>query len=54
LTRIQRSPSVQREKLGVLELTEHIDTLEVVALESNPDASPGSVLGLDYVFLTKN
>jgi hypothetical protein len=40
-----------RPKLGVFDLREGDNVLEVRALEPNPAARPGNAFGLDYVFL---
>ena len=42
-----------RPKLGVFELAEGDNTLNVRALEPNPSAKPGGHFGLDYIFLIK-
>ncbi|MCX6567612.1 MAG: DUF2961 domain-containing protein, partial [Candidatus Aminicenantes bacterium] len=42
-----------RPKLGVFDLAEGDNTLEVRALEPNPAAKPGRRFGLDYIFLIK-
>jgi len=41
-------------ELGVFDLVEGINTLDFTTLEPNPGAEPGNLLGLDYVFLTRN
>jgi hypothetical protein len=43
----------QQAKLGVFDLVEGVNTLEVETLEPNPAASPGNLFGLDYIFLVK-
>jgi hypothetical protein len=43
----------QHPVLGVFDLNEGENTLEVVALEPNP-ATAGNLFGLDYVFLTRH
>jgi hypothetical protein len=43
----------QHPVLGVFDLVAGENTLEVVAIEPNPAASPGNLFGLDYVFLTR-
>lgn len=40
-----------RPKLGVFDLKEGDNTLEVRALAPSPEAKPGSLFGLDYIFL---
>jgi hypothetical protein len=40
-----------RPRLGVFDLREGDNTLEVRALAPNPKAEPGSLFGLDYIFL---
>jgi len=40
-------------KLGVFDLREGDNTLEVEALEPNPEAQPGNLFGLDYILLVK-
>ena len=40
-------------KLGIFELKEGDNTLEVETLESNPKASSKSLFGLDYIFLIR-
>ncbi|UCG86568.1 MAG: DUF2961 domain-containing protein [Gemmatimonadota bacterium] len=40
-------------KLGVFDLVQGINTLEVETQEPNPAASPGNLFGLDYVFLIR-
>jgi len=42
-----------RPILGVFDLVEGDNTLEFRALTPNPSARPGSLLGLDYIFLVK-
>ncbi len=41
------------EKIGVFDLNEGDNTLVVEALEPNPKAAPGSLFGLDYIFLVR-
>jgi hypothetical protein len=40
-------------KLGVFELKEGDNVLTAEALEPNPEAQPGNLFGLDYIFLVK-
>ena len=40
-------------KLGVFDLKEGDNTLEVEACDPNPEAQPGNLFGLDYVFLVR-
>jgi hypothetical protein len=40
-----------RPQLGVFDLREGDNTLEVRALAKNPQAKPGNLFGLDYIFL---
>jgi hypothetical protein len=40
-----------RPKLGVFDLTEGDNTLDVRTLEPNPAAKPGNRFGLDYIFI---
>jgi hypothetical protein len=49
------SPSLGwiRPRLGVFDLREGDNTLEVRALTPNPEARPGSLFGLDYIFLVR-
>jgi len=42
-----------RPMLGVFDLVEGDNTLEVRALDPNPAARPGGLLGLDYIFLIR-
>ncbi len=43
----------QQAMLGVFDLVEGVNTLEVETLEPNPAASAGNLFGLDYIFLIK-
>jgi hypothetical protein len=43
----------QQVLLGVFDLMEGTNTLEVETLDPNPAASPGNLFGLDYIFLVK-
>lgn len=43
----------QQVQLGVFDLVDGTNTLEVENLEPNTAASPGNLFGLDYVFLVK-
>jgi hypothetical protein len=40
-------------KLGVFELKRGKNILGIQTLEPNPDAKPGNLFGLDYIFLIK-
>lgn len=40
-------------RLGVFDLKEGANTLEVEVLDPNPRASPGNLFGLDYIFLVR-
>ncbi len=43
----------QRPRLGVFDLKKGVRTLVVEAIDPNPAARPGSVFGLDYIFLVR-
>jgi hypothetical protein len=44
----------QRAKLGLFDLQAGDNTLEIRAMAPNPEARPGNLFGLDYIFLVRH